>query len=92
MENTFREHMNSTIKLIGDWKVSKLAQLFECFKKEIQESQLMDNRGALHERGSTNLSHMSSNKRGLNGLSIFKSLFSGILSHPPDVITETMLG
>lgn len=43
--------MNSTIKLIGDWKVSKLAKLIQCFKKGIQESQLMDNRGALHERG-----------------------------------------
>lgn len=46
--------MNSKIKLIGNWKVSKLPQLIERLQ-EIQESQLLDTRGALHGRGNYEL-------------------------------------
>lgn len=46
--------MNSKIKLIGSWKVSKLPQLIERLQ-EIQESQLLDTRGALHGRGNYEL-------------------------------------
>lgn len=46
--------MNSKIKWIGNWKVSKLPQLIGRLQ-EIKESQLFDTRRALHGRGNYEL-------------------------------------
>ena len=46
--------MNHKIKLLGNWKVSKLPELIKRLK-EIHESQLLEIRAALHGRGKLNL-------------------------------------
>ena len=54
-KNNNCESMNHKIKLLGNWKVSKLPELIERLK-EIHESQLLEIRAALHGRGNLELS------------------------------------
>ncbi|KAK3085100.1 hypothetical protein FSP39_024223 [Pinctada imbricata] len=53
-KNNNCESMNHKIKLMGEWKVSKLPALVERLK-DIHESQLLEIRGALHGRGNLEL-------------------------------------
>ncbi|KAK3089318.1 hypothetical protein FSP39_002697 [Pinctada imbricata] len=53
-KNNNCESMNHKIKLLGDWKMSKLPNLIERLL-EIQETQVIEIRGALHGRGNLHL-------------------------------------
>ena len=57
--------MNHKIKLLGNWKVSKLPELIERLK-EIHESQLLEIRAALHGRGNLELSQRAKHLQVFN--------------------------
>ena len=54
--------MNHKIKVLGDWKVSKIPDLVDRLK-EIHITQLLEIRGALHGRGNLELSDRAKHLR-----------------------------
>ena len=54
--------MNHKIKLLGDWKVSKTPEVIDRLH-EIQVSQVVEIRGALHGRGSLELAERARHLR-----------------------------
>ena len=61
-KNNNCESMNHKIKLLGDWKVSKTPELIDRLH-EIQVSQVIEIRGALHGRGSLELAERARHLR-----------------------------